>query len=180
VDWKTELENRGFLFVSANRSGNERHPIDRFRLALDATCNICRQYSVDRQRIYIGGFSGGSRMASMLGVAYADIFAGTLCISGVNFYKSVPTTGGKYFPPTFVPDPGVLQLAKQNRRFVLVTGEHDENRENTQAISTNGFMREGFRHVLYLEVPGMTHAMPDAKVFKQVMDYLAGETEPGR
>ena len=179
-DWKVELENRGLLFVAARRSGNERHPMDRFRLALDAACNMCRLYNVDRQRIYIGGFSGGSRMASMLGVAYADIFTGALCICGVNFYKSVAATGGKYFPAMFVPDPGGLSLAKRSRRFVLLTAGHDENRENTQAISTNGFKREGFHHVLYLEVPGMAHAMPDAKVFKQAMEYLAGEIEPGR
>jgi predicted esterase len=176
-DWKAELENRGLLFVSAHHSGNERHPMDRFRLALDATCNICRQYKVDRQRIYLGGFSGGSRMASMLGVAYADIFAGTLCVCGVNFYTSVAASGGKYFPAMFVPDPGTLLLAKRSRRFVLLTGEHDENRENTQAMSTNGFKREGFRHVLYLEVPGMAHAMPDANVFRKALDFLSGQTE---
>jgi hypothetical protein len=68
ADWQSELSNHGVLFVSALHSGNSRHPLDRFRLALDATCNMCRRYNVDRRRIYVGGFSGGARMASMLGV----------------------------------------------------------------------------------------------------------------
>jgi predicted esterase len=173
-DWKQELKNRELLFVSARDAGNGRHPLDRFRLALDATCNLCRRCRVDRKRIYIGGFSGGARMASMMGVAYADVFTGTLCVCGVNFYKDVALAGGKYYPATFVPDPGVLLLSKRSR-FVLLTGEYDENRENTKSLSMSGFKREGFRNVLYLEVPGMGHSMPDVQVLRQALDYLAGK-----
>jgi predicted esterase len=177
ADWQSELSNHGVLFVSALHSGNSRHPLDRFRLALDATCNMCRRYNVDRRRIYVGGFSGGARMASMLGVGYGDIFTGTLCVCGVNFYTSLPISGGKFYPGTYVPDPGVLLRAKRNDRFVLLTGENDENRENTKSANTTGFKREGFRHVLYLEVPGMGHAMPEGKVLAQALEYLASEKD---
>jgi predicted esterase len=176
-DWQSELSKRGVLFVSALHSGNSRHPLDRFRLALDATCNVCRRYNVDRRRVYVGGFSGGARMASMLGVGYGDIFTGTLCVCGVNFYTDLPISGGKFYPGTFVPDPGALLRAKRSGRFVLLTGEQDQNRENTKSASMHGFKREGFRHVLYLEVPGMGHAMPNAQVFAQALDYLAGDKD---
>ena len=175
ADWEEELENRGLLFVSAHHSGNLRQPLDRFRLALDATCNMCRQYKIDRRHIYVAGFSGGARIASMLGVAYADVFAGTLCICGVNFYKDVVMDNGKkYYPSTFAPDPGVLLQGKQSSRFVLVTGEHDENRENTQA-TFRAFKRQGFQHVGCFEVPGMRHAMPARKILAEALDYLGAE-----
>jgi predicted esterase len=176
-DWQAELVKHQLLFVSAHGSGNQRHPADRFRLALDATCNMCGRHAVNRRRIYIGGFSGGSRIASMLGVAYADVFTGALCVSGVNFYKDLIATGGQYYPATFTPDPGILLQGKRSGRFVLLTGEHDQNRENTQRVSASGFKREGFRNVLYLEVPGMSHAMPTAAVLSTALDYLAGEPE---
>ena len=174
ADWKTELANHGTLFISAHHSGNQRHPLDRFRLALDATCNMCRQHKVDRRRIYVAGFSGGARIASMLGVAYADLFTGTLCICGVNFYKDVVVDKGKYYPATFAPDPNVLLQGKQGSRFVLVTGEHDENRENTQSAFRE-FKREGFRHVVCLEVPGMSHAMPAGKTLGEALDFLGAK-----
>jgi hypothetical protein len=172
ADWRAELAKRRLLLVSAYHSGNQRHPLDRFRLALDATCNICRLYPVDRHRIYVGGFSGGSRMASMLGMAYADVFCGTLCVSGVNFYTDVAAIDGKYYPATFTPDPEVLLQGKRNGRFVLLTGEHDENRENTQRVCNSGFKREGFRNVLYLEVPSLGHTMPTVEVLGKALDYL--------
>ena len=173
--WEHELATRRLLFIGAHRSGNSRHPLDRIRLALDATCNMCRQYTIDRQRIYIGGFSGGSRIASMLGVAYADIFTGTLSCSGVNFYTDVAATGGKYYPGTFVPNPGVLLQAKRKGRFALLAGEHDENRENTERIATKGFKSEGFRNVFYLQIPDLSHQMPSATALGAALDYLAGD-----
>jgi predicted esterase len=175
--WDLELAEHHLLFVSPRRSGNARHPLDRFRLALDATCNMCRRYPVDRKRIYIGGFSGGSRIASMLGVAYADVYTGTLCVSGVNFYKDILAAGGQYYPATFTPNPGVLPLGKRGGRFVLLTGQHDENRANTERISTQGFKREGFRNVLYIEAPGLGHEMPPAATLGSALDYLASDPD---
>ena len=175
-DWKAELEKHRMLFVGARHSGNLRHPLDRFRLALDATCNMCRRYKVDRQRINVAGFSGGARIASMLGVAYADVFTGTLCICGVNFYKDVAAGNGRYYPATFVPDPGVLLQGKQRSRFVLLTGDRDENHESTQTMF-HEFKREGFRHVVCLDVAGMSHALPPVDKFGQALDYLAEGTQ---
>ena len=73
-----------------------------------------------------------------------------------------------------MPDPGALLRAKRTGRFALLTGEHDENRENTKSASM-GFKREGFHHVLYLEIPGMSHAMPDRQAFAQALDFLASD-----
>jgi predicted esterase len=167
-----QLAAHRLLLVSAYQSGNDRHPLDRFRLALDAACNMCRLYHVDTQRIYVGGFSGGSRIASMLGVAYGDLFTGTLCVCGVNFYLNLSGPGGEQYPSTFTPDPGALARAKQVGRFVLVTGENDPNRPSMKTLAQTGFRREGFKHLLYLEVPGMGHAVPGPDSLKQSFDFL--------
>jgi predicted esterase len=177
--WERELTRHRLLFVSAYKSGNERHPLDRFRLALDATCNVCRKYAIDRQRIYAGGFSGGGRIASMLGVAYGDILTGTLPICGVNFYRALRSPEGEDYPAAYTPDPGAWARAKQVGRFALVTGEKDPSRPNTKCIAQSGFKRDGFKNVLYFEVPGMGHAIPDAAVLKTALDFLDGKPNPG-
>jgi predicted esterase len=158
--------------VSAYKSGNDRHPLDRFRLALDATCNMCRTYRIDRRRIFIGGFSGGARIASMLGVAYGDVFTGTLCVCGVNFYRALRSPEGEEYPATYSPDPGAWARAKQVGRFVLITGETDPNRRSTKCLAESGFKRDGFKNVRYLEVPGMGHATPDLGLFKSALEFL--------
>lgn len=167
-----EAQSHQMLLISAYKSGNDRHPLDRFRLALDGVCNMCREYQVDRTRIYVSGFSGGSRIASMLGVAYGDVFSGTLCLCGVNFYRPTRSTEGEEYPATYVPEPGPLARAKQVGRFVLMTGETDPNRRSTLVLAEKGFKQEHFRNLLVQEVPGMGHAVPAGKELRQALDYL--------
>lgn len=172
LDWQSELQRHGFLLIGARNSGNNRAVIDRARLALDATSNMCRQFKIDRRRIYIAGFSGGARMASMLGVAWPDVFRGTFSVCGVNFYRNVKTTTGRLYVAAYTPDPRYLSMAKKSGRFVLLTGENDMNRENTKTVMKEGFLKDGFNQVLCLELPGMKHAMPGAVEFNRALDYL--------
>src|ERR1700694_765343 len=71
--WAAILDRRGVIFVSAANSGNEASILDRRDpLALLAAHNIMQRFRVDLERIYIGGFSGGSRVALRLALAYPD------------------------------------------------------------------------------------------------------------
>jgi hypothetical protein len=178
--WATELAKRKLFFVSAYASGNERNAIDRCRLALDAACNLCRQHKIDPERIYIAGFSGGGRIASILGVSCADIFAGCMPMCGVDFYRDVPFGRGQSYPATYRANPQLLRRAREHGRFVLLTGEFDENRENTNATVERGFRAERFRHVRYMEVSGMRHTLPSAAVFGTALDSLETRALPAR
>ena len=90
--------------------------------------------------------------------------------------ESLP--GGEHWPRTFNPDAVLLAQARQNRRFVLLTGDQDINREITHEIWREGFEREGFRHVRYLEVPGLSHALPSGEVMSTAFDFVAGKETP--
>ena len=62
--WAAQLDRHGFIFVAPADAGNTTNVVSRrVPLALSAEENIVREYPVDRQHIYIGGFSGGSRVA---------------------------------------------------------------------------------------------------------------------
>jgi hypothetical protein len=166
------LEKKKLLGISAYRSGNSRNIFDRFRLAIDANFNLSRRFNVDAERVYVSGFSGGGRIASMLGVAYADLFSGAIPLCGVNFYKEIPSEPGKAWPPGYIPVDEALKVAKATGRYVLVTGEKDFNLKNTKAVFEHGFKKEGFKHALLLEVPGLAHAPPPADWLEKGLDFL--------
>ena len=107
----------------------------------------------------------------MLGVAYGDVFTGALCICGVNFYKDVPTTGGRVYPATYAPPSEWVQQARKNR-FVLLTGEQDMNRQATKDTWTAGFKPAGFPNVLCLDVKTMKHELPGPAVLNTALNYL--------
>ncbi len=51
-----------------------------------------RSYCVDRNRVYVTGFSGGARMASQLGCDASGVFAAIAPVSGLRFPAPCPST----------------------------------------------------------------------------------------
>jgi hypothetical protein len=166
------LEKHRLIAVAAYKTGNERNVVDRFRLAIDARFNIAQRFNIDPARVYVSGFSGGGRIASMLGVAYTDLFPGAIPFCGANFYLNIPSEPGKVWPSTYLPASEQLRTAKSSGRFVLVTGEKDMNLKNTQGVYESGFKKEGFKHVQLMEVPGMGHSPPPAEWLDKGLDFL--------
>jgi hypothetical protein len=65
--WTSALDRHHMIFVTAAQSGNEADVLNRREpLALLAAHNIMQRYPVDPQQVYVGGFSGGARMALRL------------------------------------------------------------------------------------------------------------------
>jgi hypothetical protein len=115
--WESILDSLGVIFVSAARSGNDESPMGRREpLALLAMHNISQQYHVDPRRVYIGGFSGGARVALRLALGYPDIFTGALLNAGSDSLG----IDGAPLPPRD------LFLEFQNStRIVYLTGDKD-------------------------------------------------------
>jgi predicted esterase len=115
--WDAVLDRAQIIFVSAARSGNDANVLGRrVPLALLAAENILRQYPVDRERIYVGGFSGGARVALRLALGYPDVFRGAFLNAG-----SDPIGDGPDSPPPR----DLLVRFQQSSRLILVTGERD-------------------------------------------------------
>ncbi len=176
-DWPQVLAQHRLLFIGAYQSGNSRHLLDRFRLALDAVFNLQPRFKINPDRVYVSGFSGGGRVASMLGVACSDIFRGAIPICGVDFYMPVPAVPGQFFPASYIPQARHVAFAKTNSPFILITGESDPNRLNTQSLFKGGFKKQGFKQVQYLEVPEMGHAIPSGAWLDRALTAL--DTRPG-
>jgi dienelactone hydrolase len=116
-EWQAVLERHGMIFVSAAGSGNEASvPARRAPLALLGACNVMQRYPVDPQRVYVAGFSGGSRVALRLALAWPDLFRGALLNAG-----SDPIDGA----PVVAPAAPLLRQFQESSRLVYVTGEHD-------------------------------------------------------
>jgi len=172
AEWEPVLARHRLIFIGAHRSGNRRNIFDRIRLAVDANHNARRFTAIDGRRVYVSGFSGGGRVASMLGVAWGDMFSGAIPCMGVNFYTDVTAPDGKTYTLNYRPDDALLDLVKRFCRFALITGEQDFNRANTLGVFENGFTAEGFRHARVFEVPGHGHQPPPAVWLDRAIAFL--------
>src|SRR5882672_1231 len=118
-EYEPILEKHKLIAVAAYKSGNGRNIFDRFRLAIDANSNIQNRFNIDPKRIYISGFSGGGRVASMLALAYADLFTGGIPFCGVNFYLAIPSEPGRMWARNFIPVDEAVRIGKSTGRYVL-------------------------------------------------------------
>jgi Tetratricopeptide repeat len=173
------LDRRKLIWIGADNSGNPRSFWHRAGLALDGLSNITQSHNIDPDRTYISGISGGGRCSSRMGLTYPDLFAGTFPIIGVDYYTRIRHPNStdrilRFWEPSFNGPPRkLLRRAKQECRFVLLTGEHDGNKPQTLATYELGLKRAKFEFVTYLEVPGMDHRRPPADWFDrgiQAMD----------
>jgi len=131
--WAAVLDRYGVIFVSAARSGNDTDPIGRREpLALLGAYNVMQRYPIDSARVYVGGFSNGSRIALRLAIAYPDLFRGALLNAG-----SDPIDAGHANPPPRE----LLERFQESTRVVYVTGEHDTVRPMRDTASLES-MRE--------------------------------------
>lgn len=166
--WMKVLDAQHLICVAPNDIGNDRDMIWRTYMALETVRQAKARYTIDDERVYVSGISGGGRIASHAALLGADTFTGGFYVVGCNFWKPVSTGEGKRMYAGFwrTPDPRLLKRARATNRYVLLTGSDDFNRGNTKSVY-DGYVKDKFAHATYLEVPGMGHALPDASWFER-------------
>ncbi|MFC1634214.1 prolyl oligopeptidase family serine peptidase [Planctomycetota bacterium] len=172
--WDTLMDKHKLIWVGAQRAGNRHNvPGRRMALALDAVHNIKRMYTIDPNRIYVSGISGGGRVASMLAIHYPDVFSGGIFVVGVEYWEAIAVTGRpeQVWKPMPRPQSKYLAMAKERGRYVLLTGDNDSNRRQTWDYYEKGY-RKKLKHVLYIQVPGMGHEMPPAEWYEKAIVFL--------
>lgn len=173
--WAEVLDRHQLLWVAPQNAGNERDFLSRMRLALDAAFNMTRLFPVDKERVYVAGVSGGGRVASVTAPLYPDVFRGGFYMVGCDYFRAIPsiTQPNASYRALFPRPPApLLEMARRHGRYVLLTGETDGNRDQTLANYRHGYLKDGFTHVTYIEVPQMGHATPDAAWFEKGLEAL--------
>jgi predicted esterase len=134
--WAHVLDQYGTILASAARSGNDEHVLARREpLALLAAVNVMQRYPVDAAHVYVGGFSGGARIAERLALGYPDLFHGALLNAGSDPLGD-PAAGAPPLPPR-----DLLERFQQSTRVVYVTGERDISHLSMDANSLQSLRR---------------------------------------
>jgi hypothetical protein len=130
--WAGVLDRFGVIYVSAARSGNDENVLGRRApLSLLAAYNVMQRYHVNPARVWIGGFSGGSRVALRIAIGYPDLFTGAFLNAGSDPIGTVPS----------LPGDSLWQRFEQTMRLVYVTGEHDTTHLASDADSLHSMRR---------------------------------------
>jgi predicted esterase len=162
--WAEVLDRYGLIFVTPARSGNDENVFRRrVPLALLAAHNLLQRYGVNRDRVYISGFSGGSRVALRLALGYPDLFRGALLDAG-----SDPLASGALI----IPPKELFARFQETSRIIYMTGERD-----AENLSLDGGSRQSMLDwcVFNLDselVPRVGHSLATASALSGALRLL--------
>lgn len=161
--WGPVLDDKGIIFVSAAQSGNDENVLGRrVPLALIAEENVARRYRLDPERIYIGGFSGGSRVALHIALAYPDVFRGALLDAGSD------PIGTLQIP---IP-PRDLMARFQTSRMVFVTGDGDDRIRTMDTANQHALRQWCAFRIDRVTIPNTGHAVAGGGALSTALEKL--------
>lgn len=158
--WGEVLDEHNLVWVGAQDSGNEVHVARRVGFALLAPTIAAQVETIDTARIFLVGFSGGGRVASMMLPVYPDRYAGALLICGANGLVSIRRNTIDEF----------VKLP-----IVFLTGSGDFNLEDTRMANAT-FQQAGVAKAQLMVVDGLDHALPGQEDFAAALGCLVAST----
>ena len=168
--WAQVVNSFGMIYVSAARSGNDENLLGRREpLALLAAYNIMRRYAVDPERVYIAGFSGGSRVALRLALGYPDLFRGAILNAGSD------TIGNADIP---LPPKDLLLRFQDAVRLVYVTGDRDEAHASDDLLSVRSMRQWCMLDVSSFLEPRTGHEVAAPAALSRALSGLATNRPP--
>ncbi len=106
---------------------------------------VCGEYNVDRQRIFLTGLSDGGTYSYLVAFLYPDLFAGVAPIAG---------------ELSQIADPMLRRKAAHNVPFYVIHGAHDHIFHIKTVQSTCGLLEHLGYKLKFDELPDWGHAYP--------------------
>lgn len=162
--WAPPLARHGVIYVSTANAGNDADVMDRRApLALLAYENIRGRYPLDGTRVYIGGMSGGARVALHIALAYPDVFRGALLDAGGD------PIGTAQIP---LPPADLFHQFQQSTRLVYLTGGDDQDHLRMDEASRDSLPDWCVFDVDTETMPHLGHEIADAAGLNRALDAL--------
>ncbi|MBP90933.1 MAG: hypothetical protein CMJ64_30185 [Planctomycetaceae bacterium] len=154
--WKQVCTRHGLLFASPHNAGNRCPTEQRVRIVLDVLDDIRRSYDIDPDRTYIGGFSGGGRIACSIGFALPEYFGGVVPVCA----------GGDLRDESWLRHRVIDRLSVAH-----LTGESDFNRGEVERLRGPLLKNVGVRSRVWV-APKLGHGIPSAKSLDEAFLWL--------
>jgi poly(3-hydroxybutyrate) depolymerase len=153
--WAEILDRRNLIWISPEGFGNDRAGAQRALVTLLALKHLARSAQLDFDRRYVGGMSGGGKIASQVLARFPAFFSGALCIVGADYVK---------------PDAS-LKSEMAGKRVVFMTGDRDFNHYDVNEVYKR-FLANGVTRSHLVDTRGFGHAYPDARQLDAALALL--------
>lgn len=159
--YNSVLTEHNLIWAGVLDAGDATPMNERMMRAILALPMLAKDYALDPARVYIGGFSGGGHVATILATGKPEMFKGGLFVGGtVSWDNKVPSG---------------IDIIRQNR-YMFMAGSNDIALKTMQrTLST--FRKEGVEHADLIVMPNQRQEMPGPKHLDEAIRFLDGSTD---
>jgi hypothetical protein len=157
LHWQTVCRNRGIILAGVHNAGNAVPMPLRVRIVLDVLDDVRRRFSIDPDRTYISGMSGGANAASHIAFALPELFGGLVAICGAWNLRV---------------EPMLRQRVAERLSVAIVTGTADFNGPELSREFYPILRAHNARAAL--AVYSMGHAYPNSSQMDRIFQWVEG------
>lgn len=174
--WTSVLDRRKLVLISPLKAGNGQTSQRRRGLAALGAMAVIQQGRIDPQRVFVSGFSGGSRIAGQVAIMQPALFRGTIQNCGADFDEPVPQSAPRPADRPATPygyDPDLhagMAQARDHVKLVFVTGPGDFRHGDILDIGA-AYTKAGFQAKI-IDQPAMDHNICGAKSLNEALDFI--------
>jgi hypothetical protein len=150
------LEEKNLIWAGVLRAGDATPLNERMMKSLLTPTVLSKEYVLDPQRIYVGGFSGGAHVATLLSTGKPALFKGGMFVGGAIFW-------GDKSPPR-------VDLVRQNR-YVFITGSNDVALKTVRRTASS-YKDAGVVNAKLIIMPNEKQEMPGPLYLREAVEYL--------
>ncbi len=154
--WKKLLSEKNLIWISANNAGNKTQLHRRVMHTLLGVNYIQKYIKFNHRRIYIFGFSGGARTASMIMPEFSNLFSGAIYIGGANSFSLLSAEKLKIL---------------RNKRYVFIAGSKDFNLRSSRKVYKQ-YLHSGLKNSLFLKLSRQGHELPKVNMLEKAITFL--------
>ncbi|MCA9068635.1 MAG: hypothetical protein KDA84_06920 [Planctomycetaceae bacterium] len=154
-EWGRACHRLGILIASPYQAGNNCPSPRRIRIVMDVLGDIRSKYKIDPDRTYIGGFSGGGRIACGIGFSLPEYFGGVIPVCA----------GGELRRESWLRQRVIDRLS-----VAQLTGTSDFNRGEVERWHQTELSGVGVRCRTWVANGG--HSIPRDSIFLQAWNWL--------
>lgn len=156
ANFRAVCDAAGMLFASPFAAGNNTPPPVRARIVLDVLDDVRKRFTIDADRTYLGGFSGGARVACNIAFALPEYFGGVIPVCAAESLRD---------------EPWLRHRVIDRLSAALITGETDFNRSELERFRGPLLTDVGVRTKVWT-VPRMGHGIPSAVELTAALKWL--------
>ena len=155
-NWQQVCQREGVFFAGPHKVGNNTDMRQRVRIVLDVLDDLRRKYRIDPDRTYIGGFSGGGRVACAVGFSLTELFGGVIPVCAAGDLRQ---------------ESWLRHRVIDRLSVAHITGDGDFNQSEVERFRAPILAAVGVRSKVWV-MPKMGHSVPSGAKLAPVYAWL--------